>query len=139
MECVVKIVAGVVVLQAIGGSSTPFGRLTSLRTTVLVKANLECKCQFSRVRSLSASWLMINDPATPGQAELRGTLNSLDHFFGSLEGCVLGPGLFEDRDVGFGVFPGGEEVLIRSAGVGGVFLESVGAGAAEVSQRIEGA
>jgi len=43
MECVVKIVAGVVVLQAIGGSSTPFGYLTSLRMTVLVKANLECK------------------------------------------------------------------------------------------------
>jgi hypothetical protein len=45
---------------------------------------------------------------------------------------VFGFSLEEDGDVGVGVFPGGEEVLIGGAGFGGVVREDSGAGNAEV-------
>jgi hypothetical protein len=43
---------------------------------------------------------------------------------------VLGLGLREDRDVGVGVFPQREEILIRRAGLSGVAGERIGAGEA---------
>src|SRR5215831_743251 len=42
-----------------------------------------------------------------------------------LQLCVLGLGLLKDGDVGVGVFPEGEEVLVGCAGFGGIALESV--------------
>jgi hypothetical protein len=42
-------------------------------------------------------------------------------------------GLLEDGDVGVGVFPEGEEVMVGGFGVGGVALELIGAGEAEMS------
>ena len=39
-----------------------------------------------------------------------------------LQGCVFGFGLLEDRDVGIDVFPESEEIVIGSAGLGGVTL-----------------
>ena len=47
---------------------------------------------------------------------------------------VFGFGLFEDRDIGIGVFPESKEVLIRSAGFGGVTGKGVSAGEAEMRQ-----
>jgi hypothetical protein len=46
--------------------------------------------------------------------------------------CILGFGLFQEGDVAVGVFPEGEEVLVGSAGFGGVALNSEGAGKAEM-------
>jgi hypothetical protein len=45
-----------------------------------------------------------------------------------VEFCVFGFGLEEDRDVGVGVFPRSEEILIGGASFCGVALESAGAG-----------
>ena len=42
--------------------------------------------------------------------------------------------MLEDGDVGVGVFPEGEEILIGGAGFCGVAGESVGAGEFEMSQ-----
>ena len=42
---------------------------------------------------------------------------------------------FQDGDVGVGVFPEGEEILISSFGLGGITFECVGAGEAEVGER----
>jgi hypothetical protein len=50
----------------------------------------------------------------------------------SLEFGVFGFGLGEDGDVGGGVFPDGEEVLVGGAGFGGVAGEGVGAGETEL-------
>jgi hypothetical protein len=38
---------------------------------------------------------------------------------------VLGFGLFQDGDVGVGVFPEGEELFVGGAGVGGVACQHV--------------
>ena len=48
---------------------------------------------------------------------------------------VLGLGLPKDRDVGVGVFPEGEEVLVGGAGLGGVAGKGVSAGKAEMGER----
>ena len=42
---------------------------------------------------------------------------------------------FQDGDVGVGVFPDGQEILISSFGLGGITFECVGAGEAEVGER----
>jgi hypothetical protein len=47
---------------------------------------------------------------------------------------VLRLGFFQDRDVGVGVFPQSEEVLVRSASLRSVALESVGACQTEMRQ-----
>ena len=44
----------------------------------------------------------------------------------SLQLCVFCLGLLEDRDVGVGVFPEREEILVGSAGFGRVALQGVG-------------
>ncbi len=51
---------------------------------------------------------------------------------------VLRFGLLEDRDVGIGVFPEGEEVLVGGAGLGCVALQSVSAGEAEMGKSADG-
>ena len=43
--------------------------------------------------------------------------------------------LLEDGDAGVGVFPQREEILIRGAGFGGVALQHIGAGQAEMGER----
>jgi hypothetical protein len=40
--------------------------------------------------------------------------------------------LFENEDVGVGILPAGEEVLVIAASLGGVAGQGVGAGAAEM-------
>jgi hypothetical protein len=47
---------------------------------------------------------------------------------------VLGLGFFQDRDVGVGVFPEGEEILIRRVSASRVVLRGKGAGEAELGQ-----
>ena len=47
---------------------------------------------------------------------------------------VLGLGLLEDRDVGVGIFPEGEKILVGGVGFCGVTRESVGAAEFEMSQ-----
>lgn len=54
-----------------------------------------------------------------------------------LKFCVLRFSLLKDGDVGIGVFPEREEVLIRGAGFGFVGLKSVSAGESQVSQRAQ--
>jgi hypothetical protein len=49
-----------------------------------------------------------------------------------LQLLVLRFGFFQDGNVGIGVFPEGEEVVVCGAGLGGVAGEGVGAGEAEV-------
>jgi hypothetical protein len=44
---------------------------------------------------------------------------------------VLRLGFFQDGDVRIGVFPEGEEILVRGAGVGRVALHTIGAGQAQ--------
>ena len=39
---------------------------------------------------------------------------------------VFGFGLFQDGDIGVGIFPEGEEILVGGLGGGGVALQSVG-------------
>ena len=53
---------------------------------------------------------------------------------GLLQLGVLGFGGDEDGDVGVGVFPEGEEILIGGAGLGGIARESVGTGQAEMGE-----
>jgi hypothetical protein len=48
---------------------------------------------------------------------------------------VLRFGLLQDGDVGVGVFPEGEEILIGGAGFEVIALQGVGAGEAEPRQR----
>src|SRR5882724_313487 len=55
------------------------------------------------------------------------------------EPSVLGFGLLQDGDVGVGVFPEREEVLVGGAGFGGVAGEGVGASEAQVGQRADDA
>jgi hypothetical protein len=50
---------------------------------------------------------------------------------------VLGFGFLQDGDVGVGVLPEGEEVLIGGAGFGGVALHNVGACEAEMDERAD--
>jgi hypothetical protein len=47
---------------------------------------------------------------------------------------VLGFGFLQDGDVGIGVFPEGEEVLIGGTALGSVALESVGTGETEMRE-----
>jgi hypothetical protein len=63
-----------------------------------------------------------------------GSLNSRGF---SLQLRVLRLGFLQDGDVGVGVFPEGEEVLIGGAGLGGVTLQVVSAGKAESGEGIE--
>src|SRR5262245_27300225 len=44
-------------------------------------------------------------------------------------------GLLQDGDVGVGVFPEGEEVLVFATGVGKIALEGISAGETDVGQR----
>src|ERR1700730_65735 len=53
---------------------------------------------------------------------------------GLLQLRVLRFGFLQDGDVGGGVFPQREEILIRSAGLGGVALERVGTGETEMGE-----
>src|SRR5580704_16901793 len=50
---------------------------------------------------------------------------------------VFGFGLEEDGEVGVGVFPEGEEVLVGGAGFGGVVGEDGGTGDAEVGEGVD--
>src|SRR5260370_17581858 len=50
---------------------------------------------------------------------------------------VLGPGFLQNGDVGIGVFPESEEVLIGSLGFRGVAGEDISAGKAEMRQRAQ--
>jgi hypothetical protein len=54
---------------------------------------------------------------------------------GLLQLRVLGFGLLKDGDVGVGVFPEGEEVLVGCSGLVCVAFQSVGSGEAKVGQR----
>jgi len=47
---------------------------------------------------------------------------------------VFGFGLLEDWDVGVGIFPEGEKILVGGAGFRGVTGQGVGAGEFEMSQ-----
>jgi hypothetical protein len=53
----------------------------------------------------------------------------------SLQLGVFDFGLFEDGNVGIGVFPEGEEILIRGAGFGGVALQHIGASELNMNER----
>ena len=50
---------------------------------------------------------------------------------------VLGLGLFQDRDVGVGVFPQREKILVCRARLLVVTSENIGAGKRDVRQRAE--
>src|SRR5579862_3086854 len=55
----------------------------------------------------------------------------------SLKLGVLCPGLFQDGNVGVGVLPQGEEILIGGAGFVGVALQRIRAGEAEMGEHKE--
>src|SRR5213592_2459198 len=55
----------------------------------------------------------------------------------SLQLRVLRLGFLQDGDVGVGVFPEGEEILIGGAGLGCVPGEGMGTGQAEMGKRTE--
>jgi hypothetical protein len=59
-------------------------------------------------------------------------------FFELLQLRVLRLSLGQDGDIGVGVFPEGEEIIVSSASFRSVTLQSVGAGEAEVGQRADG-
>ena len=52
--------------------------------------------------------------------------------------CIFGPGLRENGNIGIGVFPEREEVLIRRFCLNRVALHSVSAGDAEMGERSNG-
>src|ERR1700722_3438777 len=54
-----------------------------------------------------------------------------------LQLLVLGSGRLENRHIGIGIFPCGEEILICSLRLCRVSLERIGAPQAQVSQRIK--
>src|SRR5713101_1513234 len=56
---------------------------------------------------------------------------------GLLQLRVLCFGLLKDGDVGIGVFPDGEEILVCTLRFGGVALNSIGTGEAEMRERGE--
>ena len=74
-----------------------------------------------------------NGLAAGGGQEFQGGETLLPQ--GLLQPRVLGLGLLQDGDVRVCVFPKGEETLIRGAAFGGVPLQSVGAGQAQMCQR----
>jgi hypothetical protein len=51
---------------------------------------------------------------------------------------VLGFGSFKDGNVGVGIFPEREEILIRGSGFGGVALQCVGTGETEMAEYADG-
>ena len=57
---------------------------------------------------------------------------------GLLQFGVLRLCLFEDGNVGIGVFPQGQEILIRRLGFGGVALQRIRAGEAQMRERADG-
>src|ERR1700687_2908773 len=57
---------------------------------------------------------------------------------GSLQLSVLRLGLLEDGDVGVGVFPEGEEVLVRSFRFGGFALHEFGASETKMRECPDG-
>ena len=63
------------------------------------------------------------------------TLKSVN---GLLQLRVLRLSLFQDGDVGVGVFPQREEILIRGVGLRRIALQGIGAGAAEMRERTDG-
>jgi len=64
----------------------------------------------------------------PGQRRIPGEV------FRSLQLRVLRFGLFQDWDVGVGIFPEGEEVLVRGSRLSGVTRHHVGSAELEMSQ-----
>src|SRR5437868_446461 len=56
----------------------------------------------------------------------------------SVELRVFDFGLFQDADIGVGVFPEREKILICSASLGGLTLQDISAGKAEVRERSDG-
>src|ERR1700694_1100681 len=61
-------------------------------------------------------------------------VNEMVSLLSSLQLRVLRLGFLQDRDVGVGVFPEGEEVLIGGASLGGVSLQRVRTSQAEMGQ-----
>ncbi len=55
-----------------------------------------------------------------------------------MELCVFRFGLLKDGNVGIGVLPECEEILIRSAALGGVALQRIGTCELEMGQRADG-
>jgi hypothetical protein len=51
---------------------------------------------------------------------------------------VLRLGFLQDRNIGVGVFPEREEIFVGGERLGGITLQSVGAGEADVGQRVDG-
>ena len=58
-------------------------------------------------------------------------------FFQLLQLRVVRLGFFQDGDVGVGVFPEGEEILIRGAGFGGVAGHCIGTTELQMAQSAE--
>lgn len=50
---------------------------------------------------------------------------------------VLGFGLFQNWDVGVGIFPVDQEILVGGVGLGGVTLQFIRAGKAQRRQAVE--
>jgi len=51
---------------------------------------------------------------------------------------VLGLGLLEDGDVGVGIFPEGQEILVSGAALASVPCQAIGAGQTEMRQGTDG-
>jgi len=56
----------------------------------------------------------------------------------SLNLRVFGPCLLQNWNVGVGIFPIGEKVLVSGVGLGTVALHRIGAGEAKISKRSDG-
>ena len=74
----------------------------------------------------------------PSRWVTQGELNAQFHRSPSPQLHVLRLGLLQDRDVGVGVFPQGEKVLVGSFRLGSVALQGVGATKAKMCQRTDG-
>jgi hypothetical protein len=100
------------------------------------KSNGECVCAGQITDWL---WLRSFGLLRTPQDDHRGdsNKNKIWRLQSLLEFGVFGFGLEEDGDVGVGIFPECEEILIGGAGFSGVVGEDGGAGEAEVRERVD--
>src|ERR1700690_3323112 len=120
-------------------SSVIWLRIESTRFSTSVFDGVVCAMPGSatKIRTTAIKKLCRFNPAfirTPFLSDSRILFLELAHL---IQLFVFGPGLLQDRDVGVGIFPDGEEILVRSAGRAHISGKSACPRQPEVGQSAE--
>jgi hypothetical protein len=104
----------------------------------MLHAQCQAKITIRQPRCFQSEKFIRGEPVESCKLRYFNSFEFFDHTgFGTLllQRRVLRLGLSEDWDVGIGVFPEGEEVLVFGAGFGGVTLQGISTGETEMCER----